>query len=364
MLAYQYGILVGPNASSATDRSVEQAYVLLDNAVENSDLLPYSGGVERGFDQIPRAIQKKILLKQPLDDTDKLVLNALKEIQEESSNNVGRGSFPPFDEGYDLIHCKTATPDPVRIKAATQITIGSLKTVTSSSSAISSRISKVKVGSRVEVFWPDDEEYYAAKVTQVRNDFYHILYDDGEEEWLPLAEHEFLLSGDEDVDYGRKIPLKPARKVIPVGRPKTADDDDDEELLDDDDDDDLLLDDDDDDDVPVRKVASKLPKIPKKRARARSLSSGAEPSKYMQHMQNRVTLDGCIRPKQTLRRLSDGTYAAPIGRKPMGMYFDNKLGLFVPFAKREASVPATVNSTFNASEVDDRQPIKKRKVFD
>ena len=53
-----------------------------------------------------------------------------------------------------------------------------------------SRNEDVDVGSRIEVYWPMDQKYYAAKVKAVNGQFVHLEYElDGVIEWLNLSEH-------------------------------------------------------------------------------------------------------------------------------------------------------------------------------
>lgn len=44
------------------------------------------------------------------------------------------------------------------------------------------------IGTRVEIFWPDDNQYYAGAVTEIRNDGkWVIVYDDDEKEVLNMS---------------------------------------------------------------------------------------------------------------------------------------------------------------------------------
>jgi hypothetical protein len=57
-------------------------------------------------------------------------------------------------------------------------------------------IEKIGIGTRVEVLWSDDEEYYQATVTgEERNKrrSLSILYDSGESEWVDLRQRKFRL---------------------------------------------------------------------------------------------------------------------------------------------------------------------------
>ncbi len=51
---------------------------------------------------------------------------------------------------------------------------------------------EVEVGTRIEVFWPLDQKYYAAKVKALVGSQAHLQYElDGVCEWLNLSEHNF-----------------------------------------------------------------------------------------------------------------------------------------------------------------------------
>jgi DNA mismatch repair protein MSH6 len=52
---------------------------------------------------------------------------------------------------------------------------------------------QVKIGDRIEVYWKDDQEYYAATVTQHRQASSFLEYDDGQTEWLDLAQEQFRI---------------------------------------------------------------------------------------------------------------------------------------------------------------------------
>jgi Helicase associated domain len=63
---------------------------------------------------------------------------------------------------------------------------------------LTSDLAAVEVGSRVAVYWPDDDQYYEATVTRERNKKLplYLEYDDGDHEWIDLRQHRFrLLSG-------------------------------------------------------------------------------------------------------------------------------------------------------------------------
>ena len=70
--------------------------------------------------------------------------------------------------------------------------VGSNTTTSTSSSAVAEPcLSSIVVGTRIEVYWPDDDEYYVATVTVIQqatpNMIYTLRYDDGEVETLDLS---------------------------------------------------------------------------------------------------------------------------------------------------------------------------------
>jgi hypothetical protein len=59
---------------------------------------------------------------------------------------------------------------------------------------LTSDLAKVEIGSRVAVYWPDDDEYYEGTVTRERNKKpFYLEYDDGDREWIDFRQHEFRL---------------------------------------------------------------------------------------------------------------------------------------------------------------------------
>ena len=60
---------------------------------------------------------------------------------------------------------------------------------------LTSDLAAVEVGSRVAVYWPNDDQYYEATVTRERNTkkAFYLEYDDGSSEWIDLRQHRFRL---------------------------------------------------------------------------------------------------------------------------------------------------------------------------
>jgi hypothetical protein len=52
-----------------------------------------------------------------------------------------------------------------------------------------------QVGDRIKVYWPGDKQFYHGTVDDIRTQstFHHIVYDDSDQEWMPLSERLFEL---------------------------------------------------------------------------------------------------------------------------------------------------------------------------
>ncbi|GKY94088.1 hypothetical protein MPSEU_000375200 [Mayamaea pseudoterrestris] len=353
LLAYQYGVSLG---SLGTACPREDAYTFLEPSQDQ--LIPFEEGVKYAFDQIPREIQKKILLKLPLDAVDKQALDSRKEMQEAfNTKSERRGGYPSFEEGYNLLYCKLSDndqqPSPPAAASSLQNSHALANTALSESQASPSRdnLAKIKVGSRIEVFWPEDDEYYPARVDEVRRPFYHINYDDGEEEWLPLDEHEYLLHEDgsesqREIDSVKNEGIRFLKSDYEdAGLQNSEDEGKHVESL-------------------SRAITKNTSKIPRRSEPFLTGLANDEQSGYLKKSGDRFTVDGCIIPKQTLRQLNDGTYAAPKGRHPIGTYFDAMRGLFVPYKTRSDAAETDHPLSENDVSHEGQQPIKKRKVLD
>ena len=66
------------------------------------------------------------------------------------------------------------------------------------------KVQRVTVGTRVAVFWAGDREYFAGTISGMRTLFhkkpFFLSYDDGDDEWLDLADHEFHILERNDPD--------------------------------------------------------------------------------------------------------------------------------------------------------------------
>eukprot|EP00854_Cymbomonas_tetramitiformis_P005396 gene5396-biopygen5401 len=68
------------------------------------------------------------------------------------------------------------------------------------SSTTCTTASVVTVGSKIEVFWEDDDCFYPGVVTEFNEDGKaHVLYDDGDEETLDLSKENFKIIGSSTV---------------------------------------------------------------------------------------------------------------------------------------------------------------------
>ncbi|GKY92700.1 hypothetical protein MPSEU_000240200 [Mayamaea pseudoterrestris] len=69
-------------------------------------------------------------------------------------------------------------------------------TVDPTATSNSGVIAKLQHGDCIQVYWPDDQEYYAAKIVkqEAGSARFFIKYDDGQEEWIDLASATFRIS--------------------------------------------------------------------------------------------------------------------------------------------------------------------------
>jgi hypothetical protein len=372
-LVYQYG---------RANNNIQDAYVL----VSAQHMISHDEGVLRGYDQIPRALQKKILLQETLPTEDQAVLRGLTEMELDLRKEPmeRKGAYSDFAEGYDLLTTLKNPSNPTTVTSETKDNNATAQLATTKKQSYKT-VLDLAVGTRIQVWWEDDDEYYAAEITECRGDFFYLAYDDGMEEWLPLAEHDYKL--EEETEMPEPVMSSSSALTLKGSSSKYArkkillDNDSDDDEFDDDEDGETGAfcwdngDDDDDDRKPAAVVMKTEQKQSKSMFTGHAVSSrhrsnnndkddsdlvvdaDATVSRYLQHDSSRVTSDGCIRPKLPLKMLKDGTYAAPKGRQPLGTYFDNKLGLFVPLKNKSAHVAPK-------SQKSDKVPFKKRKVIE
>ena len=73
-------------------------------------------------------------------------------------------------------------------------------------------VSRIRLNTRVAVWWPDDRRYYKATVTRIQPEAnwrpYFLEYDDGDEEWIDLRQHKVRIlagaAGDESASLNQK----------------------------------------------------------------------------------------------------------------------------------------------------------------
>ena len=123
--------------------------------------------------------------------------------------------------------------------SAASIRVPSRSTPTSSTSN-NRNWSKVKLNSRLAVFWPDDKKYYPAVVKKESSDRTRFLleYEDGDVEWVNLKTEKFRFIDDDDyeegeeeeVDMGEEAQAEKASKQQAKKRRRIQEEDSDEEF--------------------------------------------------------------------------------------------------------------------------------------
>lgn len=174
-------------------------------------------------------------------------------------------------------------------------------------------LANVEVGSRVAVYWLNDERFYEATVTQERDKkrAWHLEYDDGECEWIDLGAHEFRL-------LKERTRSRSPDEVIEDESDEGSEDEEDGDS-----------DAEDERPPPKRRRSSGRVQV-KKEDDYYNYSDVASNSESVQDQETRATPNGSIVPRHTLRKNLDGTFARPPGRPPNGFVWDTSRGVYIP----------------------------------
>jgi hypothetical protein len=323
-----------------------------------SDFLSFAEGEEAGLDQIPKDIQQKIIFGQERSEVDQRVMNGLGKMQ----MAIQAGSPLPFTVAPDhdviaMVRTTTASstaPTPKKERIETTSTAASAppvekRTTTTSSTLPTPKKERIEttstaasidalmetnapskglpsVGDRVSIWWEGMKQYYDGYVTCVRQDFYHILYDDSEAEWIPLDEREFLILPATENFAPSTIQAPPEEaEWLPPGyqqakatkvQKKSARSD--------------VNDDDMEWNSINEKKSTKSSAAMTKKGPSGSLTVEATVSRYLRITGGRVTSDGCIKPHIAPRQNPKGFYGRPSGRAPKGCTWNRRKGLWVP----------------------------------
>lgn len=76
------------------------------------------------------------------------------------------------------------------------------------------------VGKRVKIFWPDEKRWFTGRVTASNSKGQqHVSYDDGDKEWISLAEEQWEVLEDQSAPFSTGHPLcavQPAQGQSPL----------------------------------------------------------------------------------------------------------------------------------------------------
>ena len=86
----------------------------------------------------------------------------------------------------------------------------------------------------------------------------------------------------------------------------------------------------------------------------------ADDSSRVPESVQRLTGDGCMRPKSKPREKEDGTYAKPRGQGPVGFYWHQELGLWSPKGPKHKPSPSELQAQNRASSNDGGSLSKER----
>lgn len=166
-------------------------------------------GERLGLDRLPKAIEMKLRRMEDLTSEENLacdVLNAYDKAKESRS--------PPF-----VIQPDDALYTVFKVSSANNLLV-----------VVPQKQQKVMpmVGQRLKVLWETVSSYYYGVVKCIRGDFYFLVYDDNETQWLPLADHTFevvpmdegksalLLARAEDPRWHSDLPAETAQQKLNI----------------------------------------------------------------------------------------------------------------------------------------------------
>jgi len=144
----------------------------------------FEDGEKLSYDRIPRDIEKKMLTNQALTADEKLVCKAFSALDAARKSGSPAVIVQPDEEVYKVIRAPTSTAG-VQTESTTNAS-------TEQPRLPPKQKNMPVVGQRIKVMW-DQSLFYYGVVKSVRDDFYFIVYDDEETQWLPLADHKFKI---------------------------------------------------------------------------------------------------------------------------------------------------------------------------
>lgn len=207
------------------DKSLETGVPCV-TLVPSSSIMSYEFGEKLDYDQVPKEISKKLLGRtQELTRSEQILCDAL--VAMEAARESGALSWevvPPDDVLYQIVRAddkgaSPRTPASQKQKMAAHALLQVLRPPETPSSENLSperpqqqQPGMPQVGDRVKIWWESMDMFYYGYVDDIRGgDFYFIVYDDEETQWLPLADHKFEIVSEDE--YTEETP--PSREADP-----------------------------------------------------------------------------------------------------------------------------------------------------
>lgn len=147
----------------------------------------------------------KFLTSKPVDDSSRS--NGAKVKPKRSKSESETFLVQPSLRTKRRSNDDNALPSDPRTKRLTVDDVASparkkrkLSDDTEASELIAKEVAKIKVGTRVAVWWPDDHKYYKGVVSRKQPEAtwrpFFLEYDDGDEEWIDFRQHKFKVLSD------------------------------------------------------------------------------------------------------------------------------------------------------------------------
>jgi len=169
-------------------------------------IVSYERGEQLQYDQVPKEIVKKLMAHASLTASERVLCDALTALENARVSGAPPVAVmvPPEDKLYQIVSAREllllqTTSDNNNnnsVHKPTEVAASS-----STSNGVERRDQPPpqpgmpKIGDRVKVYFAGgtDDVFHHGCVQEVRGDFYFLIYDDEETQWLPLADYRFEL---------------------------------------------------------------------------------------------------------------------------------------------------------------------------
>jgi len=171
----------------------------------SGSIMSYEFGERLNYDQVPKELTKKLMAhgEQQLTAEERVICKSLVDLENARVSSGPPMAVQPDDALYKVVRAsELLLPTPNSLKKKTETAANTLIEMMGQQQQQQQQTNKPMpcVGDRVKVYWELLEVFFYGFVNKVRGDFFHVVYDDEETQWLPLSEHIFEIVPDNEHD--------------------------------------------------------------------------------------------------------------------------------------------------------------------